>query len=393
MTNAVAGLALVVTLSNGQTITIPVGQSSAPAPAFAVRADDAYAQGTQTLNVTITGTTGGNFEALTTTRTATTTVTDDADATTVTLTASAATVTEGGSIVYTATLSNAVTGSPVVITLTNGQTITIPVGQSTGTSAAFAVRADDAYVQGTQTLNVGVANQHRRQLRSADHHRHRHHHGHRRRRRHHGVSLTPRPPPWSKAARSSTPPPSTNPVTGAPWSSRSPTARPSPSRSARAPAPAPAFAVRADDAYVQGTQTRRVSITGTTGGNFEAVTPHRHRHHHGDRRRRRHHRHPDAPRPPPSPKAARITYTATVSNAVTGSPWSSTLSNGQTITIPVGQSTGTSAAFAVRADDAYVQGTETLNVTVTGTTGGNFEALTTTGTATTTVTDDAEPPR
>ena len=63
------------------------------------------------------------------------------------------------------------------------------------------------------------------------------------------------------------------------------------------------------------------------------------------------------------------------------------------ITIPVGQSTGSSAAFAVRADDAYVQGTQTLNVSVTGTTGGNFEALTTTGTATTTVTDDADPTR
>ena len=42
----------------------------------------------------------------------------------------------------------------MVLTLSNGQTITIPVGQTTGTSAAFTVRADDFYVQGTDTLNV-----------------------------------------------------------------------------------------------------------------------------------------------------------------------------------------------------------------------------------------------
>ena len=95
-----------LTLSNGQTITIPVGQSSASSVPFNVRADDAYTQGTDTLSVGVSTTSGGNFEALTTTSTVSTTVTDDADATTVTLTASAASVTEGGSIVYTATLNN-----------------------------------------------------------------------------------------------------------------------------------------------------------------------------------------------------------------------------------------------------------------------------------------------
>src|SRR6185295_14362288 len=113
--NAVTGSALVVTLCNGQTITIPVGASSASSAAFAVRADDAYVQGNQTVTVGISGTNGGNFEALTTTSTASTVVNDDADATTVTLTASTANVAEGGSIIYTASVNNAVTGSALVV--------------------------------------------------------------------------------------------------------------------------------------------------------------------------------------------------------------------------------------------------------------------------------------
>ena len=74
-----------------------------------------------------------------------------------------------------------------------------------------------------------------------------------------------------------------------------------------------------------------------------------------------------------------ITYTATVSQAVTGTPLVLTLSNGQTITIPVGQTTG-SVVHTVRADDAYLQGTQNLSVSITGNSGGNFENVATTGT-------------
>jgi len=121
-----------------------------------VRADDAYVQGTQTLNVGVGSHTGGNFEALTTTSTVSTDVTDNASATTVILSGSANSIVEGGSVTYTASVNNPVTGSPFVVTLSNGQTITIPVGQSSASSAPFAVRGDDAYAQGTQTLNVSV---------------------------------------------------------------------------------------------------------------------------------------------------------------------------------------------------------------------------------------------
>ena len=90
---------------------------------------------------------------------------------------------------------------------------------------------------------------------------------------------------------------------------------------------------------------------------------------------------------------ATATITAHVSNQVTGSPLVITLTNGATITIPVGQTTGVSTAFAVvhNGDDPYVD-PESYVVGVTGTpTGGNFEALTTTDTATVSITDDSDP--
>src|SRR5206468_1873395 len=123
-----------------------------------VRADDAYVQGDQTVTVGISSTTGGNYEALSTSSTATSVVHDNADSTAITLTASSANVTEGGSIVYTATVNNAVTGSDLIVALSNGQAITIPVGASSASSAPFAVRADDAYAQGDQTVTIAIIN-------------------------------------------------------------------------------------------------------------------------------------------------------------------------------------------------------------------------------------------
>src|SRR5690606_20331502 len=74
----------------------------------------------------------------------------------ITLSASAASVAEGGSIIYTATVDKPVTDSPLIINLDNGQTIIIPVGSSSASSAPFVVRADDVYEQGTQTLPVDI---------------------------------------------------------------------------------------------------------------------------------------------------------------------------------------------------------------------------------------------
>ncbi|WP_273863287.1 immunoglobulin-like domain-containing protein, partial [Pseudomonas sp. B3G-3] len=82
--------------------------------------------------VTIKDAAGGNFENLVPSTTpAVTDVTDTIDTSTVSLTATPS-VAEGGVVVYTASVTAPVTGSPVVVTLSNGQTITIPVGESSG---------------------------------------------------------------------------------------------------------------------------------------------------------------------------------------------------------------------------------------------------------------------
>ncbi|MCP6133726.1 hypothetical protein NL393_31605, partial [Klebsiella pneumoniae] len=82
----------------------------------------------------ITDVSGGSYENLAgNPAPVSTTVTDVRDTTTVTLTASPS-VAEGGTIIYTASVDAPVTGSPVTVTLANGQTITIPIGQSSGTA-------------------------------------------------------------------------------------------------------------------------------------------------------------------------------------------------------------------------------------------------------------------
>ncbi|MBV4544474.1 immunoglobulin-like domain-containing protein, partial [Pseudomonas vlassakiae] len=101
--------------------------------AVAAPADDPYIDAGQ-VSARITNASGGNFESLAINSTpAVTNVTDTMDTSTVNLTATPS-VAEGGTIVYTATVGAPVTGSPVIVSLANGQTITIPVGQSSGTA-------------------------------------------------------------------------------------------------------------------------------------------------------------------------------------------------------------------------------------------------------------------
>ncbi|MDD1017162.1 type I secretion C-terminal target domain-containing protein, partial [Pseudomonas sp. TNT2022 ID1025] len=127
-----AGTEMKVTLSNGETITIAKGQTEGKITINAP-SDDVYIDAGK-LSVTITGTTGGDFEQLTVSNVpAVTDVTDTIDTSTVTLTASTNSVVEGGVVTYTAKVTAPVTGSDLVINLANGQQIIIPVGQSTGT--------------------------------------------------------------------------------------------------------------------------------------------------------------------------------------------------------------------------------------------------------------------
>ena len=76
-----------------------------------------------------------------------------------------------------------------------------------------------------------------------------------------------------------------------------------------------------------------------------------------------------------------ITLTTAVAVPPSASP-----SNGTTITIPVGSSSASSdpVSVDVRSDEAYKQGDGTVTVSISGTSGGNYEALDTTDTASTT---------
>ncbi|KQV11133.1 hypothetical protein ASC74_10835 [Pseudomonas sp. Root329] len=136
----VTGSPVVVTLSNGQSITIPVGASSASVKYTAP--NDALAGG-GSLSVKIDGTTGGNYENLVANQTpAVTSVTDVKDTTTLSLSATDS-VAEGGSIVYTATLTHAA-GTPVTVNLSNGAVITIEANATSG-SVTVKAPADDVY--------------------------------------------------------------------------------------------------------------------------------------------------------------------------------------------------------------------------------------------------------
>ncbi|HEY6511973.1 MAG TPA: tandem-95 repeat protein [Burkholderiaceae bacterium] len=132
---------------------------------FTVRPDDALVQGTDSLAVSISATSGGNFEQLTASGTVTNTVVDDLDATTLSLTGPS-TVTEGANGTYTISLTG-VAQTAVTVNLSysgtaaNGTdytgvaTVTIPAGAS---SATFDIATlDDALADSGETLVVGVA--------------------------------------------------------------------------------------------------------------------------------------------------------------------------------------------------------------------------------------------
>ncbi|WP_372029224.1 retention module-containing protein [Pseudomonas kurunegalensis] len=144
---------VIVTLSNGQTITVEAGKTQGSVD-FQTPANDVYNNGS-TVSVTIENATGGNFEQLTPNPTpAQTAINDSVDNTTATLTASPS-VTEGGVITYTVTLSNPAQ-TPVTVTLSNGQTITVEAGKTQG-SVDFQTPANDVYNNGS-TVSVTIEN-------------------------------------------------------------------------------------------------------------------------------------------------------------------------------------------------------------------------------------------
>ncbi|WP_167532850.1 immunoglobulin-like domain-containing protein [Bradyrhizobium cajani] len=154
--HAPQGSDLVLTLSNGATITIHAGQTTGTSTPFAVQGDDPYVDH-GSYPVSVTGATGGNYELLDTTDTATVTVNDTDTPTTVNL--SASTVQEGPSAnyVFTATLSNVSHGDTVITT--DQGTITIHDGQTIGTLTVAPVppNGEDPYLDST-SLTATITN-------------------------------------------------------------------------------------------------------------------------------------------------------------------------------------------------------------------------------------------
>ncbi|NHX00193.1 LapA family giant adhesin [Pseudomonas koreensis] len=377
LTNA-AGSPVTVTLSNGAVITIEAGKTTGtvtvPAPA-----DDVYKDAGK-VEVSINGATGGNFENLvSSTVPAVTEVTDTIDTSTVKLSADTS-VAEGGTVTYTATVGAPVTGSPVTVTLANGQTITIEVGKTTGTVTTTAPNdvlngqaplsnsitgvsggnyenlvADKTPVSTTVTDTVDTTNL--------------------------SLSATGTVAEGGSIVYTAT---LTNPA-GTPvtvtLSNGSVITIEAGKTTGTVTVPAPA-----DDVYKDAGKVE-VSITGTTGGNFENLVP--------------------STVPAVTEvtdtidtstvkltadtsvaEGGTVTYTATVGAPVTGSPVTVTLANGQTITIEVGKTTGT---VTTTAPNDALNGHEPLTNAITDVSGGNYENLVADKTpVSTTVTDTVD---
>ena len=122
-------------------ITIADGATTGTLVIAANNGEDVYSDASS-LTASITGVCGGGFESLVVgTATATANVSDTVTTATVTLDNAVAGGTPGTATI-TAHVDHAVTGSDLIVNLSNGASITIAVGATSGTSASFAATAD-----------------------------------------------------------------------------------------------------------------------------------------------------------------------------------------------------------------------------------------------------------
>ncbi|WP_283189570.1 LapA family giant adhesin [Pseudomonas sp. PMCC200344] len=360
--NHAAGTPVTVTLSNGAVITIAANATSGSVTVDAPK-DDAYIDAGK-VSATITAATGGNFENLVpSTVPAVTEVTDTLNTSTVSLTANS-TVAEGGTVVYTASVSAEVTGSPVVVTLSNGQTITIPVGSSSASvnftapndalvgGGSLSVKIDDAKGGNYEKLEVNSKPADTSITDTADTTT---------------VSLSATESVAEGGSIVYTA--NLNHAAGTPVTVTLSNGAVI-TIAANATSGSVTVAAPKDDAYIDAGKVS-ATITAATGGNFENLVK--------------------------SPAAAvttvtdtldtstvtltatssvaeggTVVYTASVGAPVTGSPVVVTLSNGQTITIGIGQSSGT--VNAVVSNDV-LSGHAPVTNSITKVSGGNYENL------------------
>ncbi|HDS1759044.1 TPA: retention module-containing protein, partial [Pseudomonas putida] len=368
-----------VTLSNGQTITVGAGNTTGSV-AFQTPANDVYNNGS-TVTATITGATGGNFEQLSINpQSAVTTISDSIDTSTVTLTATPSVV-EGGTVVYTASVSAPVTGSPLVVTLANGQSITIGVGESSG-SVNF-VAPNNVYNTNAPLTNsiTKVEGGNYEQLDTAG-----------------TPTTTVTDSPATQATTNLVLSATSDVAEGGQIVYTATLSNPAGTAmtvtlsngatiniAAGQTSGTVSVAAPADDVYKDAGQVK-ATITGTTGGDFEqlAVNPAEAVTNVSDTL--------DTSTVTLTANASVVeggvvTYTASVSAPVTGSPLVVTLANGQSITIGVGESSG-SVDF-VAPNNVYNTNTALTN-SITKVDGGNYEQLDTAGASTTTVTDSPD---
>ncbi len=91
-------------------------------------------------------------------------------------------------------------------------------------------------------------------------------------------------------------------------------------------------------------------------------------------------------------EGTRVGLYATVNQPPVGTDLFISLSNGQNITIPVGNGSGL-VELAVRPDDPYIQGREVIDIGVTGASGGSYDQLDVDQSTAITVVDDQDPTR
>ncbi|WP_191831170.1 retention module-containing protein, partial [Pseudomonas fluorescens] len=366
---------LTVTLSNGQVIVISAGQTTGSVSVTIAPNDTVYVDGSE-ISATITGTSGGAGLIITPDTTpAVTQITDTVDTTTVTLSANPS-ITEGGVITYTATLTNPAQ-TPVTVTLSNGTTITIGAGQTSGT-VDVQTPANDVYNNGSSvsTTITGATGGNFENLvpdpnpavttitDSIDNT---------------GLSLTATGTVAEGGQiiyTATLTNPAGTPVTVTLSNGAVITI------AAGQTEGSVSVAAPGDDVYIDAGSVG-VTIDKADGGNFENLVV------------------SEVPAvtevtdtintstvtltaTPSVAEGGVVTYTASVTAPVTGSALVINLANGQQITIPVGQSSG-SVEF-VAPDNVHTTNPDLTN-SITGTTGGNYEKLETTGNPVTTVTD------
>lgn len=373
----VTGSDLLITLSNGAAITIPVGESAGTSSPFTVaNAEDPYVDA-GSYSVGVQSFSGGNYEFLNTASTGTVHVNDTIDPSIITL--GDVTAFEGGVAQIQVSVGAPVTGSDLLVTLTNGATVTIPVGQSSGVSTEFAVtNAEDPYVDaGSYEVGIqSVSGGNYEQLTLTDTAL---------------VSVDDTPTPvYVTVTTSDVPETATSAVFHVQMSEppvAAATARVSVGGASYDVALAASGAGELvvpfsdDDVYVD-EDTLTATVTGVSGGGYEQVSVL------GASATALIYDVDDTTAftlggPGTVDEGGAITYTVVLDHPVQGSPVTVLLSNGEQVQIPVG---GSSGSVTVQLDEGVYS---VPTVTITGHVGGNYEAVAYVGSVSTDV--DSEP--